>query len=255
MKLRNARIENYRAIDNLELSFVNSRGAVRPITVLAGPNGSGKTSILFAITNALRGPLGYRAEEVPEPDSDDIRLASVSRTAWAKSIPEIRVSLELQFDEQERQAIPELLKIVGMQPPPPLDDGILTVQWVFPPKIQPDGMREEWWMVSIDPPLQHVRSWLSARRLAIKAWRDKVPGMSPELLDSIGGLFFFPQDRNLTQRVLGLGVEPVGAEDHIPRGDDIEQASRLTSARPIVVIEDRDFRTIEEAKKECLGET
>ena len=44
---------------NCHLSFEDALGRVQPVTVLAGPNGCGKTSILFAVIQALRGELPF----------------------------------------------------------------------------------------------------------------------------------------------------------------------------------------------------
>src|SRR5436309_14813763 len=74
MKLRKVRIENFRAIKETEIVFADALGAIRPVTVLAGPNGSGKTSVLFAIVQALRGVMGYRTSDVAEPDGSDIHI-------------------------------------------------------------------------------------------------------------------------------------------------------------------------------------
>lgn len=50
MQISSVRIENFKAIKQLEISFVdNKRGIIRPITCLFGDNGSGKTTVLQAI--------------------------------------------------------------------------------------------------------------------------------------------------------------------------------------------------------------
>lgn len=61
MKLKSVKIENYRAIEKLELPLDPS------LTVLHGANGCGKTSVLSAIavgvgetTRCYFGPLGER---------------------------------------------------------------------------------------------------------------------------------------------------------------------------------------------------
>lgn len=46
--IREIRIENFRAIERLDLSFLNPRGEPNRIVVLGGPNGCGKTSVLEA---------------------------------------------------------------------------------------------------------------------------------------------------------------------------------------------------------------
>jgi len=200
MRISRVQINNYRAIDKLDLSFIDSMGKTRPITVIAGPNGSGKTSLLFAMTNALRGVMSYRAEDVPIPTTDDIRLSANSHGTWTAQRPEVRVRLDLQFDENERRAIPELIQLVNMQPPPALPDGKLALTWTYPPRLRPDGTKRG---LSFEPAPPYVTSWLMARGIAIKEWPKKTYGFRPDLLDSIGGIAFFPQDRNLRERVTG----------------------------------------------------
>ncbi len=46
-------IENFRGIDHLELKFLDAKSHASDIYVLAGPNGSGKTSVLEACLIAL----------------------------------------------------------------------------------------------------------------------------------------------------------------------------------------------------------
>lgn len=202
MRITSVRIENFRAIRLERISFLDALGNPRPVTVIAGPNGSGKTSILFAITNALRGVLGYRTLDVPDPSSDDIRIPPSSSAAWREEPPEIRVEVELELHEVERIAIPQLMDVIGREPPPLLDDDRLRVVWSFPPGFDLDGERRRWWQADVEPHLPGIRSWLAARAWAIRAWSQRIPGMHFDLLQQIGGMCFFPQDRNLRERVL-----------------------------------------------------
>jgi hypothetical protein len=203
MRIASINIDNFRAIESLALSFLDGLGRIRQTTVIAGPNGSGKTSTLFAITNALRGATGYRTADVPIPTPDDIRLPKTYRAGWTAVRPESRVDIELQFDDAELNAIPELLRIVGKEQPPSIPNGRLTVHWWYPPGFDDRGNPRDWYFVDVEPSKPFVRSWLHARRLAIQAWIHKTPGMRHELLRAIGGIWFFPQDRNLRERVIG----------------------------------------------------
>lgn len=56
MKLENAHIKNFKLLEDIELEF--STDSKRPLTVIRAENGSGKTSILYALRWALYGSLG-----------------------------------------------------------------------------------------------------------------------------------------------------------------------------------------------------
>lgn len=55
MYLRRLRLENTYCFERLDLDLTHADGALAGWTVLAGPNGSGKTSVLRAIASVLRG--------------------------------------------------------------------------------------------------------------------------------------------------------------------------------------------------------
>src|SRR5436309_15098001 len=103
MKLRKVRIENFRAIKETEIVFADALGAIRPVTVLAGPNGSGKTSLLFAIVQALRGVMGYRTSDVPEPDELDIHIP-LSVGGLSPTPPSLALPRDVEFGDADRTA-------------------------------------------------------------------------------------------------------------------------------------------------------
>jgi energy-coupling factor transporter ATP-binding protein EcfA2 len=207
MKVRKLHIQNFRAIKDCPIRFEDALGRIRPVTVLAGPNGCGKTSVLFAIVQALRGVMGYRTDDVPEPSDSDIhstgKLGGLSRTP-----PLVWVRLDLKFDEAEREAIPKVLEDTRdlhrepiPQAMPIIQDGNISVEWQYPPERNPDGSRKPHWYLSRVEPYQAL-SWLYGRKYAIRGWRYKKL-RSRTLLDHVGGIYLFPQDRNLRSRVVG----------------------------------------------------
>jgi len=54
MKIHTLTIENFRAIEKLSIDFTNNLSQPRQVTLIVGPNGSGKTSILDAILMVVR---------------------------------------------------------------------------------------------------------------------------------------------------------------------------------------------------------
>jgi predicted ATP-dependent endonuclease of OLD family len=54
MKIHSLTIKNFRAIEEFSIDFTNNWSQPRPVTLIVGPNGSGKTSILDAILMVVR---------------------------------------------------------------------------------------------------------------------------------------------------------------------------------------------------------
>src|SRR5208282_5787093 len=148
MRLRKVRIENFRAIRQSEIVFADALGAIRPVTVLAGPNGSGKTSVLFAIVQALRGVMGYRTNDVPEPEELDIhRLLSIG--GLSPIPPSISVTLDIEFGEEERVAIRKVMAEVSPEERfGELPNGMVRAVWKYPPERHPDGTLKPIWYLN-----------------------------------------------------------------------------------------------------------
>ena len=238
MKLRKLRIQNFRAIKNIEIRFDDALGRIRPVTVLAGPNGCGKTSALFAIVQALRGVMGYRTTDVPEPDDLDIHQSGAVAGLMRRR-PSITIDLALEFEPCELDAIPKVFEDTrdlraesmpgasGAQSPelvsppddelPPLADGRLDATWSFPPDRFPDGAYKPSWFLSNTEPWGAV-PWFYGRKYAVRGWMNRRL-RSRTLLDDVGGLYLFPQDRNLQSRVVGSQGRMPGTRDGIPNED------------------------------------
>lgn len=236
MKLRRLKIEGFRAIEELDLSFLDVFGNVRPVTVLAGPNGCGKTSSLFAIVDALRGSVGYSTDDVPLPSDMDIRVLGNRTTGgWHETPPQVRVELELEFDPVELDAIPKLVRDVDGVDVPGLPNGRLTVIWQYPPRRNPDGTQQPWWYLArMDPCAKDVFQWLRARTTAIRAWRQrKIPY---SVLEKVGGLCLFRQDRDLRQRVLGEGSPSAPLPEELPGPEVAEEPPARRQEHPVYQI-------------------
>ncbi len=104
MKLTRVEIENFKGIRKLELDLRGSDGQPRPLTLLLGDNGSGKTSALQAIALVLSMASRRieRASDFAWPGFLAERVGSLGPT---------RVALEVAFDAEERQATRELDKL------------------------------------------------------------------------------------------------------------------------------------------------
>lgn len=232
MKLRALHIKRYRAIRALELSFVSPLGRVRPVTVLAGPNGSGKTSILFAIVQALRDFAKTPIDEVPPADDQDVhRLGSVPGTTLHAGPAQALVDVQLEFSESERQAIAahydsDRYAPVRSSSTTGLDHdfkGRLTLRWSYPSAFQvgvgtaPFAVKLP---MQIEPGL--ALPWLLARQVMLaKSGAAERFAASRAQQDKLGALYIFPQDRWLARHVMGESEN-----DPPPRSDSPIQRGR-----------------------------
>jgi energy-coupling factor transporter ATP-binding protein EcfA2 len=213
MKVREINIEKFRSIEGLHLTFENALGKIQPITVLAGPNGCGKTSVLFAIIQALRGLMKYRTDDVPEPTDLDIHRHQ-NGEFLSLTPPKISVHLQLEFSEEEKTAIGQVWEDTGAlrkgedgpQYPLKLPAWIgtsVSVDWKYPPNIGPDGDSRPTWFVEKVTPWDAMH-WFEGRLFAIRGYRRGLL-RTPELIEKVGGPLLFPQDRSLRSRVTGAG--------------------------------------------------
>lgn len=231
MKLWSVQIHRFRAIEDLTIRFEDAFGRVRPVTVLAGPNGCGKTSVLFAIVQTLRGVMGYRTTDVPEPSERDIHrsgaLGGLSRFPASVS-----VRIELEYDDVEKSAMPRLFVDtfeLHKEVLHTLPQSRVTAEWHYPPERNPDGSRRPGWWLNIHP--REALQWFHGRRHAIQGWRKRMTTRS--MLDQVGGIYLFPQDRNLQSRVVGTSSGILDDSEMDADGDPNGQYAR-TSEQPTV---------------------
>ena len=89
MKLRSVQIQNFKLLKDVSLTF--STDAQHPLTVIRAENGSGKTSLLYALLWAFYGTRGL-------PDSSsELRLSS---THWSPGTP-CEISVRVEFEDTE----------------------------------------------------------------------------------------------------------------------------------------------------------
>ena len=201
MHLQQIDIANLRAISSLTLPFTERTGGVRPVTVLAGPNGCGKTSILYGIVQSLRGVMGYRTKEIPKFGDDDIHRAKGSgqHPVYAS------VKLHVHFGSTEMDAIRHVLDKSGKKAPPELPDGNLSVTWQYPQRLRSDGTRAADWFLQCDKPWER-RLWLEGAKYAWSAWKERKLS-NPSDAFQVGMLRFFAQSRDPQYSASDNGLE------------------------------------------------
>jgi len=109
----------------------------------------------------------------------------------------------------------------------------VRLEWQYPPGRFGDGTNKPPNFLRSSSPYA-AREMLQGRSRAISGYRDRKLS-DRGLLDKIGGIFLFPQDRNLQARVLGEGNGDV-RERHAAEPDegvDTERHGRGVEPRPI----------------------
>jgi predicted ATPase len=212
MHLRRLQIKNFRAISDQQLHFEDALGHVRPISVIAGPNGSGKTSALFAIVQALRGALSARIPDVPMPSEDDLHRGDPTGRRPVTAT----VELDLIYRQAEMEAIRgvfaatrSLRERIGKAElnPPQLVDGKLNLKWQYPPRVMRDGRLAMVSDLQSYPDYGFV--WLHGPSAAWRGWKNRLLHSVTEMYP-IGMLNMFPQNRD---RRWGIDVEDSGDDE------------------------------------------
>lgn len=202
MKLEKILIENFRGIRHLELDFQDELERVQDVVPVVGPNTSGKTSILDAITLCL-GPSTeiwtMRPDLVYSP-------ASLVRRGSVRA----HVACTVRFSDAELAAVGELFGRIGSPDAERVPNANrVTVEWEYP-----------------DPTDQHERGLtrhlpnlayllFKGRKAAIRHFH--VPGVGARSLEALGGIFLFDQKRTgLGQRSLPRGEHRSSMDSGLP---------------------------------------
>jgi predicted ATPase len=191
MKLHFLDIENFRAIKTISLDFTDYLGRPRPISLIVGPNGSGKTSILDAVhvvvkvfenpaVPSLRDGLQYNVQQLVRGRGNIAKIIfkySIEKDE-AEAINNVYSSLSLNqhFD-------------LAKAAQPPLNNPV-EVLWTFP-NINLSSRSAYYYEYRTENPVKV----LGARGRASQAVARNV--QYPEIFDRIGGVCYLDQRRTV----------------------------------------------------------
>jgi len=197
MRLHEVTIRNFRGIVDRTVSFCGADGEPRPCTVLVGPNGSGKTTVLDAIH------LAYAAVE--NAKNPDFRPGFHPNDAELRPDPSkpIHVGVVFSLHDGEWETLDSLEKALG-------GSGLMTekkrhytlaIEW--PAKNQNHVAVTE-----CNPPLANLA--FRGRALAKVAKANRL--VAEGVFEHVGGLLYLPQRRFL--KVRGPSTS-TGSPDHL----------------------------------------
>ena len=182
MKLKKISIRNFKRINRFEIDFTDSLGRIRDMTVIAGPNGCGKTTILDAIAYPLCGVM-----KVPFPKSE---MGLTGNDVIRGGAIEARVDFDVVLEHDEHR---ELCRVTKKLDP----------RW----SVQNRNEGRVTWLQPLPPNWRRGRGWtlLRGRRIATDLIGKHQENIT--IFNKLGGLFYFDQERSIPARTLRNMIE------------------------------------------------
>lgn len=200
MKIAKAIIENFRHIERLELDFTDSLDRVRDVSVIVGPNASGKTTVL----DALAAGLGYITEfQFVRPG-----FVLSPRDIVRRGQLQAKVTYEIHFAQDELDATRRLFELSDDTRKVPSQTTV-SLEWKYPD------------LRGTSPPRGFTRTQPSTGWRLFKG-RNKAARLlatgrvEPKWFERVGGIFTFDQQRT------GIGKTIRRDIWEIMRGNGIE---------------------------------
>jgi DNA sulfur modification protein DndD len=194
VKLRRLHVQNFKLLRDVEITF--SADPNRPLTVVRAENGSGKTSLLYALLWGFYGSAGLPTADTRGGRNEGANSLRLSSTRWPTGQPcEISVRIEFEASELENYA--------GT-------DREVTTSYVLTRKVietptGPDSVSAE-----RDSLVVHAHSDAGADRLEDAAARALIRRHAPEHLKDI-----FFTDGDSVQRFITGEISASARQQHV----------------------------------------
>jgi predicted ATP-dependent endonuclease of OLD family len=188
MKLHSLEIKNFRAIEDISLDFTDLIGRPRPINLIVGPNGSGKTSILDAIHVVVKVFENPQNPELREGLEYNVQQLVRGRANIAQ------ITFEYSIEKDEAEAIDDVYSSLKLpqnvnlsESVPPLESPAKVI-WYYPSR-KPNNLCDYEIL-----PRNSIRV-LGARGRAYQAISQN--RQTSQIFDRIGGVCYLDQRRTV----------------------------------------------------------
>jgi energy-coupling factor transporter ATP-binding protein EcfA2 len=220
VKLAKLRIENFRQLGSVskpfELDFTDALGRVREFTLLVGPNGCGKTTILDAIAAAIGPTL-----EVPTLRPGFRRSP---RTVVPRGALHAKVTCWLRFDRTEVDTAREVFRLAEVTDSVP-DAPEVKLTWTYPDP----GHKSDCGFTLCDPPT----GWTLLKARVQIARLLATGRVGWDWFHRAGGVFTFDQERTGLGKTISRQVWNI---IHGTAGVAKEKAQRRTTDPRTILI-------------------
>ena len=207
MRMHALRVRNFRGIVDRKISFDGADGEARPLTVIVGPNRSGKTTMLDAlhlVTACVENPKHPKLRVGFDPDDPLLR---------PNPNQGIEVDLEFSLSKEEwRELVAVEQRLDGYPTPEFAERYTLSFQWPFP---------QGGWAGCTEQSVDLAAQALRGRAKAKVALARRL--VSAQIIEKLGGVFYLDQHRSveMTSQIVRTGTnaeltEAAGGRDILP---------------------------------------
>ncbi|MEI6443155.1 MAG: AAA family ATPase [Nostocales cyanobacterium ELA583] len=188
MKLHSLEIKNFRAIKDISLDFTDLLSRPRPINLVVGPNGSGKTSILDAIhvvVKVFENPQNPELREGLEYNVQQLVRGRANIT---------QITFEYSIEKNEAEAINDVYSSLGLKQHFNLSKSVTPLEspakviWYYPSR-KPNNLCDH------DMSPRNSIRVLGARGRASQAISKN--RQTSQIFDRIGGVCYLDQRRTV----------------------------------------------------------